>query len=148
MAWSRYSFIGVRSSATLVERDGEATWLGQPPAGLPTGGDPVRVLRETVAALAGPVNDPSSGLPPLTGGMVGYLGYDLVRRFERLPELTEADLGVPELGMMLATDLVVLDHYDGSAILVANAVLPPLDARTASRRSPPRTTTRWADWTR
>ena len=33
MAWSRYSFIGVRSSATLVERDGEAAWLGQPPAG-------------------------------------------------------------------------------------------------------------------
>ena len=88
----------------------------------------MRMLRETVAALAGPVGDPSDGLPPLTGGMVGYLGYDLIRRFERLPELTEDDLGVPELGMMLATDLVVLDHYDGSAILVANAVLPPLDA--------------------
>lgn len=127
MAWSRYSFIGVRSSATLVERDGAAAWLGQPPAGLPTGGDPVEALRETVAALAGPAWDPASGMPPLTGGMVGYLGYDLVRRFERLPELTEDDLGVPELGMMLATDLVVLDHYDGSAILVANAVLPPLD---------------------
>ncbi|MET8251738.1 anthranilate synthase component I [Micromonospora sp. NPDC005197] len=127
MAWSRYSFIGVRSSATLIERDGVATWLGQPPAGLPTDGDPVRVLRDTVAALAGPLGDPSDDLPPLTGGMVGYLGYDLVRRFERLPELTENDLGVPELGMMLATDLVVLDHYDGSAILVANAVLPPLD---------------------
>ncbi|MFI5925292.1 anthranilate synthase component I [Micromonospora sp. NPDC051543] len=127
-AWSRYSFIGVRSSATLVERDGVATWLGQPPAGLPTDGDPVRVLRDTVAALAGPPPGPGDGLPPLTGGMVGYLGYDLVRRFERLPELTESDLGVPELGMMLATDLVVLDHYDGSAILVANAVLPPVDA--------------------
>ncbi|RKN18776.1 anthranilate synthase component I [Micromonospora musae] len=127
MTWSRYSFIGVRSSATLVERDGAASWLGAPPAGLPTGGDPVRVLRETVSALAGPAWDPASGMPPLTGGMVGYLGYDLVRRFERLPELTEDDLGVPELGMMLATDLVVLDHYDGSAILIANAVLPPLD---------------------
>ena len=66
--------------------------------------------------------------------MVGYLGYDLVRRFERLPELTEDDLGVPELGMMLATDLVVLDHFDGSAILVANAVLPPLDAPDRQRQ--------------
>ncbi|MEO3778981.1 anthranilate synthase component I [Micromonospora sp. B11E3] len=127
-AWSRYSFVGVRSSATLTESDGVAYWTGQPPAGLPAGGDPVRVLRETVAALAGPAWDPASGMPPLTGGMVGYLGYDLVRRFERLPELTEDDLGVPELGMMLATDLVVLDHYDGSALLIANAVLPPADA--------------------
>ncbi|SDZ08804.1 anthranilate synthase, component I [Micromonospora pattaloongensis] len=126
-AWSRYSFIGVRSGATLVERDGAAVWLGTPPPGVPTGGDPVTVLRETVAALAGPVADSGDGgaeLPPLTGGMVGYLSYDLVRRFERLPSRAEDDLGVPELGMMLATDLVVLDHFDGSAILVANAVLP------------------------
>ncbi|MGH3682539.1 MAG: chorismate-binding protein, partial [Natronosporangium sp.] len=72
--------------------------------------------------------EPDAGrvdLPPLTGGMVGYLSYDLVRRFERLPELTHDDLRLPEIGMMLATDLVVLDHYDGSATLVANAILPP-----------------------
>ncbi|MFX0594656.1 anthranilate synthase component I [Melissospora conviva] len=131
VAWSRYSFIGVRSSATLVERDGAAHWLGVPPAGVPTGGDPVEVLRATVGALAGPLGE--AGTPPLTGGMVGYLGYDLVRRFEQLPAHTEDDLGVPELGMMLATDLVVLDHFDGSAILVANAVLPPLDAPDRQR---------------
>jgi anthranilate synthase component I len=120
-AWSRYSFVGVRSAATLVERDGEAHWLGAPPTGVPLNGDPVVALRETVAALAdGPAPD---DLPPLTGGMVGYLSYDLVRRFERLPESASDDLALPELGMMLATDLVVLDHYDGSAILVANAVL-------------------------
>jgi anthranilate synthase component 1 len=122
-AWSRYSFIGVRSLATLVERDGEAAWLGNPPAGLPTGGDPVAALRETVAALTAP-GEAGTGLPPLTGGMVGYLGYDLVRRFESLPATAVDDLRLPELGMMLATDLVVLDHFDGSATLVANAVLP------------------------
>jgi anthranilate synthase component 1 len=120
-AWSRYSFVGVRSAATLVERDGQAVWLGEPPAGVPQSGDPVAALRETVAALA---DGPAEGdLPPLTGGMVGYLSYDLVRRFERLPATAADDLPLPELGMMLATDLVVLDHYDGSAILVANAVL-------------------------
>ncbi|SNT53551.1 anthranilate synthase component 1 [Asanoa hainanensis] len=122
-AWSRYSFVGVRSAATLVERGGRAAWLGTPPEGVPTDGDPVDVLRATVEALTGRRHDPDG--PPLTGGMVGYLAYDLVRRFERLPELADDDLGVPELGMMLATDLVVLDHYAGSAILVANAILPP-----------------------
>jgi anthranilate synthase component 1 len=122
-AWSRYSFIGVRSLATLTERDGAAVWLGHPPAGVPTGGDPVTVLRRAVTALAG-TGPPAPELPPLTGGMVGYLGYDLVRRFERLPDLSDDDLHLPEFGMMLATDLVVLDHYEGSATLVANAVLP------------------------
>ena len=130
-AWSRYSFIGVRSLATLTEHGGAAAWLGAPPAGVPTSGDPVTVLRRTVAALAG-TGPTLPGLPPLTGGMVGYLGYDLVRRFERLPDLSEDDLRVPELGMMLATDLVVLDHYEGSAILVANAVLPAGDPTPAA----------------
>ncbi|MEV6346732.1 anthranilate synthase component I [Actinoplanes sp. NPDC051851] len=132
LAWSRYSFIGVRSAATLVERDGEAAWLGTPPDGVPLDGDPVVALRETVAALTGG-GEPDAGLPPLTGGMVGYLSYDLVRRFERLPATTADDVPLPELGMMLATDLVVLDHHEGSALLVANAVLAEGADETARR---------------
>ncbi len=121
-AWSRYSFVGVRSVATLIARAGRGEWLGAPPAGVPTEGDPVELLRGTVAALGSRPIDAADDLPPLTGGMVGFLAYDLVRRFERLPALAADDLGVPELGMMLATDLVVLDHYTGSAVLVANAI--------------------------
>jgi len=132
-AWSRYSFIGVRSMATLTERDGKAVWLGTPPAGVPTSGDPISVLREAVRLLSGD-GQPATGvsLPPLTGGLVGYLSYDVVRRFEKLPELANDDLKVPELGMVLATDLVVLDHFEGSAMLVANAILPPKASRTAA----------------
>ncbi|MEU8243673.1 anthranilate synthase component I [Actinoplanes missouriensis] len=131
VAWSRYSFVGVRSAATLVEKDGQAAWLGTPPEGVPLGGDPVAALRETVAALTGGAA-PAEGLPPLTGGMVGYLSYDLVRRFERLPATAADDVPLPEIGMMLATDLVVLDHHEGSALLVANAVLAE-DADDAAR---------------
>jgi anthranilate synthase component I len=123
-AWSRYSFVGVRSAATLTSKDGEATWLGEPPAGLPANGDPVEALRATVEALSSAAR-PETGeqLPPLSGGLVGFLAYDIVRRFEKLPEIAHDDLHVPELGMMLATDLVVLDHVTGSALLVANVVL-------------------------
>ncbi|KWX04426.1 anthranilate synthase component I [Carbonactinospora thermoautotrophica] len=117
--WSRYSFIGVRCAATLTERHGAAHWLGEPPVGLPTGGDPLRALRESVEALRTPR---TPGLPPLTGGFVGYIGYDAVRRLERLPNLAQDDLGLPELAMMLATDLAVLDHEDGTVLLIANAI--------------------------
>ena len=125
--WSRYSFVGVRSVATLTERDGEASWVGTPPAGAQTGGDPLAALAATAATLRTPA-DPS--LPPLTGGLVGFLGYDLVRRLERLPTLAKDDLAVPELAMMLATDIAVLDHADGSIILLTN-VLPPAPAADA-----------------
>ncbi|HEX5739984.1 MAG TPA: chorismate-binding protein, partial [Pilimelia sp.] len=123
VAWSRYSFVGVRSLATLTARAGEAHWLGEAPDGVPTGGDPLAALRDTVAALSGPPAA-GTGLPPLTGGMVGYLAYDAVRRFERLPSVGPDELEVPELGMLLATDLVALDHHAGTATLIANAVLP------------------------
>jgi anthranilate synthase component 1 len=117
--WSRYSIVGARCSATLTARDGEACWLGEPPVGVPTSGDPAAALRATVTALRTPA---MPGLPPLTGGMVGALTYDVVRRFERLPDATVDDLGLPELTMMLAADLAVLDHADGSILLVANAI--------------------------
>ena len=120
-SWSRYSFVGVRSAATLTaDPDGNARWLGEPPVGIPTTGDPLEVLRATVEALHTPRH--TDGLPPLTGGLVGYLGYDVVRRLEKLPELTPDDLLLPELTMLLATDLAVLDHSDGTVLLIANAV--------------------------
>ncbi|MBA8825817.1 anthranilate synthase component 1 [Saccharopolyspora lacisalsi] len=118
-SWSRWSFIGARSEAALTVRDGEACWTGTPPVGLPEGGDPVEALRETVRLLH---TDPLPGLPPLTGGMIGYLGYDAVRRLERLPEDTEDDLQIPEMVMLLATDLAALDHHEGTITLIANAV--------------------------
>jgi anthranilate synthase component 1 len=117
--WSRYSFIGVRSRATLLERDGAAHWIGDPPVGVPLDGDPLEALRATLRVLHTP-HPP--GLPPLTGGLVGLVSYDAVRRLERLPESTVDDLHVPELAMMLATDLAVLDHSDGSVVLIANAI--------------------------
>ncbi len=116
--WSRWSIIGVASRAVLTERGGEAVWLGDPPAGAPTG-DPLAALAATLELLRTPR---FPDLPPLTGGLVGYLGYDTVRRLERLPELATDETGLPELAFLLATDLAVYDHRDGTVLLVANAV--------------------------
>ena len=123
-SWSRWSFVGVRSAATLTEVGGRPVWTGTPPVGLPGVGKPwtgdaMTALRETVAALQ---TEPLDGLPPLTGGMVGYLGYDAVRRLERLPDLAVDDLQVPELVMLLATDLAAMDHHEGTVTLIANAI--------------------------
>ncbi|MET7718142.1 anthranilate synthase component I [Streptomyces sp. NPDC005407] len=120
-SWSRYSFIGVRSDATLTERDGHVHWLGTPPVGVPVDGDPLRALRATVEALHTP-RDLASGMPPFTGGMVGYLGYDIVRRLEKIGPGERDDLKLPELTMLLTSDLAVLDHWDGTVLLIANAI--------------------------
>ncbi|MFD7298224.1 anthranilate synthase component I [Streptomyces sp. NPDC059897] len=118
-SWSRYSFVGVRSAGTLTERDGQAHWLGTPPVGVPVDGDPLAALRATVQTLHTPRYE---GLPPFTGGMVGYLGYDIVRRLEKVGPGERDDLKLPELTMLLTSDLAVLDHWDGSVLLIANAI--------------------------
>lgn len=117
--WSRYSFIGVRSQTTLTERDGKADWLGTPPAGVPKGMDPLQALKLAVAHLKTPV---IPGLPPLTGGLVGYMGYDSVRRLENIPSIAVDDLNLPEIAFMLTSDLAVMDHSNGTVTLIANAI--------------------------
>lgn len=97
--FSRYSIVGVRAEATLTEVDGRAVWLGRELVGIEDG-DPLEVLRRTLDELATPAD---AELPPFHAGMVGYLGYDVVRRLERLPETTVDDLRLPELTLLLAS---------------------------------------------
>lgn len=61
-------------------------------------------------------------MPPFTGGMVGYLGYDIVRRLEKIGPGERDDLRLPELTMLLTSDLAVMDHWEGSVLLIANAI--------------------------
>ena len=139
-SWSRWSFVGARSRATLTAVDGELVWTGEVPVGLPASGDPIAALRTVVEELS---SERLPGLPPLTGGMVGYLGYDVVRRLERLPELAVDDLRIPELVMLLATDLAAVDHHEGTVTLIANAI--NWDASDTASTTP--TTTPSRGWT-
>ncbi len=118
-SWSRWSFIGAGAPTALTVRDGEAVWLGAVPQDAPTGGDPLQALQATLELLA---TGPVPGLPPLSGGMVGFFAYDLVRRLERLPELAVDDLQLPDMLLLLATDVAAVDHHEGTITLIANAV--------------------------
>jgi anthranilate synthase component 1 len=121
-SFSRWSFVGVHALAALSVVDGEASWTGSVPAGVPTSGNPLAVLGAAWRALKAPR---LPGLPPLTGGFVGYLGYDAVRWIEQLPGKAVDELGLPELTMLLVTDLAAVDHHECRVVLVANALLEP-----------------------
>jgi anthranilate synthase component 1 len=117
--WSRYSFIGVASEATLTEKDGKVFWRGTVPAGAPVDVDPLKALRMSAEHLRSPQ---LPGMPTLTGGLVGYMGYDSVRRLEKLPSIAINDLNIPELEFMLTSDLAVMDHAEGTITLIANVI--------------------------
>ena len=121
-SFSRWSFVGVDAVASLSVADDRAVWTGRVPDGVPTDGDPLAGTRRRVASAQGPR---LPGLPPLTGGFVGYLGYDVVRRIETLPDKAVDDLGLPELTMLLVTDLAAVDHFECTVVLIANAIVHP-----------------------
>ncbi|NUN50388.1 MAG: anthranilate synthase component I [Candidatus Brocadiae bacterium] len=116
----RHSFIGVGHSATLTfgptaltverERGSES---------LPYGGrDPLHLLRDILGARE--LGDDARAWP-LLGGAVGYLGYDFVRHFERIPATLPDRLGLPD-GRFLMTDaLVLFDHIRRKMTLVTLA---------------------------
>jgi anthranilate synthase component I len=118
-SWSRWSFIGAGAPWALTVRNGEAAWLGVTPQGSPRGGDPLEALHAAMNLLA---SGGVPGLPPLSGGMVGFFAYDMVRRLERLPELAVDDLKLPDMVLLLATDIAAVDHHEGTITLIANAV--------------------------
>ncbi len=119
-SFSRWSFVGVNAVASLTVADGQPHWSGQVPPGLITKGDPLQVLGAAWRAIKAPR---LPDLPPLTGGFVGYLGYDVVRHIERLPVNAVDDLGVPELTMLLVTDIAAVDHHECTVVLIANALV-------------------------
>ncbi|MGC5617017.1 anthranilate synthase component I [Georgenia sp. Z1491] len=118
--WSRWSFVGVGSRATLTSRGGRAAWRGDVPVGIPTDGPVLEVLAAALDVLGTPA---IPGLPPLTGGFVGSLGWDVVHEWEpTLPRVAPSDDDLPEVALCLASDVVALDHLDGTLWLVADAV--------------------------
>jgi anthranilate synthase component 1 len=117
----RYSFLGVNPKGTLivqhnavtVTRHDETTTRDLAPAE-----DPLHVIQAEFGRVQ-PVA--VEGLPRFIGGAVGYLSYDVVRYFERLPETATDDLDVPDAAFMLPDTLVIFDHAKHQLIILANA---------------------------
>jgi anthranilate synthase component I len=74
------------------------------------------------------------GLPRFTGGAVGYLGYDIVRTIEDLPDPPPDDRDLPDAILMLVDTLLVLDNLFNRATVIANVEVPPGAGEAELRR--------------
>src|SRR3954454_3692111 len=121
--WAAYSFVGVRPRAVVRARGPEVEVLTS------VGGEmrvtekaraerPLQFLDAYLAKLA-PAVPP--GLPRFFGGAVGWLSYDAIRGFERIPSTKPDDLGVPEICFALTDTVVIFDNLRGTVKVVAAA---------------------------
>ncbi len=129
--WARYSFLGsrpeviVRSSGRTVEivRHGRTERRSFQR-------DPLEVLGDVLSSYR-PVPDP--GLPRFHGGGVGFLGYDIVRFFERVPDRPKPGLDTPDLFFMITDTLVIFDNVTHRIKVVSNAHVNDRSATAAYR---------------
>jgi anthranilate synthase component 1 len=120
----RYSFLGTkpllvmqsrRDEVILERNDGELMER----ITLEEGRDPLHILEREMKRFQFVA---SPALPRFCGGMVGYLGYDLVRFFEpRLPDQTTDDLQLPDSQLMLTDVLLIFDHVQRNIKVLCNA---------------------------
>jgi anthranilate synthase component 1 len=133
--WGRYSFVGCDPLLEVRGRAGDVRLSGAAPAAArqaSAAGDPLATVQALLEALAIPTRSRAgqgpASLPPLFAGLVGYVGYDLVRLTEpRVPDTAADDLGLDDLRLALPRQLVAFDHRQQTLTVVVN-VLPSADA--------------------
>lgn len=132
--WARYTFLSTdprevyRYRGRTVERwTGKTGW-----STVTTDQAPLDHMAATMRRYP-PVSLP--GLPRFTGGAVGYMGYDVIRTIERLPNSPRDDRDLPDAVVMIADTLLVLDNlYNRATIIASVEVEPGLDRSTLEAR--------------
>ena len=117
--WARYSFLG--SDATLImweEQNQLVLQDGKKIQRKPLATNPLDHIREALKPYH-PVLVP--GLPRFVGGAVGFLGYDVVRHFEPIPEYPKEDTRLPKFAMLITDTLLIFDNISHTIKVVANA---------------------------
>ena len=122
--WARYSFIGVNNRGSLLqESNGKVVWKSdQNHAPLASGSFelPESALDAVAEIQASWKTPPIGDLPPLTSGLVGVMGWDLIREIEDMAKAKAKDFESPVLALGMFRDLVVLDHETNKVLLVSN----------------------------
>ncbi len=122
--WARYSFLATEPAAVYryhgrrVQRlldDG--SWMGKEHQEAP--------LAHLAELLRTDRSLEVAGLPPFTGGAVGFWGYDVVRTIESLPHAPRDDRALPDAVVMVVDTLLVLDNLFHRATVIANVTVSP-----------------------
>ncbi len=122
--WGRYSFIGLDPILSVRARNGQVSVTGEVDDDVRTAaatGDPLVTVDAILRTLTTP--EDIDGLPPLFAGLVGYLGYDVVRFVEDIPASGTDDLGFDDVRLDLPGRMVAFDHLRQRLVVVTNVLV-------------------------
>ncbi|MBI4380628.1 MAG: anthranilate synthase component I [candidate division NC10 bacterium] len=120
--WGRYSFLGSNPGLVFKAKGSRAEVITSD--GIQFHEINTDVLEPLKAILSRYRPVRADDLPRFCGGMVGFLAYDVVRQFERLPATTKDDLDLPDALFLLTDTLVIFDNVSHRIKVVSNAYVP------------------------
>ncbi|MGN0487808.1 MAG: anthranilate synthase component I [Ruminococcus sp.] len=112
--WARYSFIGFNSKARLSYKDGTLTITGEGNKEIVTD-KPYDYLREYMSHYKTPRIE---GIPPFTGGLVGYYGYSMIGVAEPVLNISTGDF--KDFDLMLFDKIIAYDHLSEKITVIVN----------------------------
>ncbi|RMG48964.1 MAG: anthranilate synthase component I [Acidobacteria bacterium] len=112
----RYSFIGLRPLLRL-EVSADHTLVVDGESRHRLSANPFSILREVLQRLNGPSPDE---LPRFSGGLVGYVGYDMIRFIERLPDVAREAMPFPLAAFCLPSVILAFDHLQRKISLIGS----------------------------
>lgn len=127
--WARYSFLGLAPSV-VIKGTGRDIVIDDCKNGLRTlkSDDPIDFIKQVMAQYKSVTVE---GLPRFYGGLVGYMGYDMVRFMEDLPDKNPAGYDMPDMFLMLTDTMLVFDNLKQTIKVIANAHLDGQGAESA-----------------
>ncbi|MFH1594492.1 MAG: anthranilate synthase component I [Candidatus Omnitrophota bacterium] len=115
---ARYSFLGSNPSLIFMSKGDKITIIeGKRRKVFRTSKDPLFEVKNIMDKFS---YVPCKGLPRFSGGLVGYMGYDMVRFFENIPDSKKDDLNLPESLFVLTDTILIFDHVDRKIKVVSN----------------------------
>jgi anthranilate synthase component 1 len=119
--WARYSFLGSRPSK-VIKSHGRRVEIkdAKRKKQILEVDDPLDIIKKEIQAYR-PVD--VKGLPRFYGGLVGYIGYDIVRFFERVPDHRKPTLNLPDMFLMVADTILIFDGLKQNIKVVSNVCL-------------------------
>jgi len=122
--WSRFSFVGRNPLATLSLKNGAITTTGACPESMPRDLGMLAAMEYLLATFRAPI---LPDLPPLQGGLVGFLGYDIVREIEQLKNIPNDDRQFPDAIISMIGSLAAFDHWRQRAYMIESVPLVGLN---------------------
>jgi len=118
--WARYSFLGSSPSLIFKAKGKEINLQEGKNRKTFQSEKPLKELKKIMRKFK-PVS--IEGLPRFYGGMVGYISYDAVRDFERIPDSNKDDLNLPDYFFMLTDTLLIFDNIEHTIKIVSNTLV-------------------------